>query len=343
MLETIPVRADEQFAIEPVARLLRLDPKDVVVEQFPAGQSNLTYLVRAGGWDGVLRRPPLGPVAPRAHDVAREYRILARLHPVFPLAPRPLVLAEDVSLIGAPFYVMERRHGLVLDQELPDGWPASAELHRAITESLVKGLVELHAVDWQGAGLGEIGRPEGYMQRQVQGWIGRLERVMTFEAPELEALTRWIQKELPQSPPPTVIHNDYKLNNVLLDSENPTRLNAVLDWEMATVGDPISDLASLLVYWTQPGEEAMFGGLKSVTASAGFPSRPQVSQMYAHASGRDLSNLDWYLAFAYFKVAVICQQIYYRWKVGQTHDDRFAGHEAVARSLLEKAYRLASA
>jgi aminoglycoside phosphotransferase (APT) family kinase protein len=344
MLDTIPVRADEQFPIEPVARLLELDPSTLHVEQFPAGQSNLTYLLRSDGWQAVLRRPPLGPLAPRAHDVAREFRILTRLHPVFPLAPRPYALSEDTSLIGAPFYVMERRHGLVLDQELPDGWYASAELHGAITKSLVEGLVELHAVDWRRAGLDEIGRPDGYLLRQVDGWIGRLERVRTFEAPELEALTRWIQQRLPESPLPTVIHNDYKLNNVLLDSETPTRLNAVLDWEMATVGDPISDVASLLVYWTQPGEEAMFGGLKSVTAEPGssFPTRADVAELYAQLSGRDLSNLDWYLGFAYFKVAVICQQIFYRWKVGQTHDDRFAGHEAIARSLIEQAYRFAS-
>ena len=179
-------------------------------------------------------------------------------------------MCEDSALIGAPFYVMERRHGVVLDQELPDGWPASRELHAAITESLVRGLVDLHAVDWRAAGLDAIGRPDGYLQRQVAGWLERFSRVRTFEMSEVEPLTRWLEDNLPQSPAPTVIHNDYKLNNVLLDAGDPRRLSAVLDWEMATVGDPISDLAALLVYWTEPGEEEMLGGLKSVAADLDF-------------------------------------------------------------------------
>jgi len=342
MLETISVRADEGFAIPPVAELLGLDPDQLRVEQFPAGQSNLTYLLRAGDWEGVLRRPPLGPVAPRAHDVVREARILGRLHPVYWLAPRPLVICEDASLIGAPFYVMERRQGVVLDQDLPPGWPASAELHASVTEALVRGLVELHRVDWRAAGLGEIGRPEGYLQRQVTGWIERFARVRTFEMPELHPLTRWLTEQLPVSPPATMIHNDYKLNNVLLDRDDPRSLVAVLDWEMATVGDPVSDVAALLVYWTEPGEEEMLGGLRSVTAEPTFPRRDDVAELYARLSGRDLDGLDWYLAFAYFKVAVICQQIFYRWKVGQTRDDRFAAHEAVARNLIRRAAELTS-
>jgi aminoglycoside phosphotransferase (APT) family kinase protein len=341
VLETIPVRADEQFAIEPVAKLLEIDPRALQVEQFPAGQSNLTYLLHTDDWEAVLRRPPLGPLAPRAHDMLREAGILARLHPVYSLAPRPLLVCEDAALIGAPFYVMERRHGVVLDQELPDGWPASRQLHAAITQSLVRGLVDLHAVDWRAAGLDAIGRPDGYLRRQVAGWLDRFARVRTFEAFEVEPLTRWLEDNLPQSPPATVIHNDYKLNNVLLDAGEPRRLSAVLDWEMATLGDPISDLASLLVYWTEPGEEEMLGGLKSVTADLTFPRREQVAELYARLSGRDLGDIDWYVAFAYFKVAVICQQIFYRWNVGQTRDDRFASHEGVARRLLARAAEVA--
>jgi aminoglycoside phosphotransferase (APT) family kinase protein len=311
------------------------------VEQFPSGHSNLTYLLRSGDWEAVLRRPPLGPVAPRAHDKAREFRILERLHPVFTLAPQPYVLCEDAAVIGAPFYVMERRHGLVLDMDLPPGWPGSPSLHRAICETLVQGLVDLHAVDWRAAGLGEIGRPEGYMQRQLSGWLGRLERVHTDSLPDYSALAAWLVAGLPESPPPTIVHNDYKLNNVLLDAADPARMTGVLDWEMTTVGDPLSDIASLLIYWTEPGDEDMLGGLKSVTAEPGFLRRDEVRELYAELSGRELSGLDWYLAFAYFKVAVICQQIFYRWKVGQTRDERFAQHEAVAVNLLNQAGRVA--
>jgi aminoglycoside phosphotransferase (APT) family kinase protein len=343
MLETIVVRPDERFSVASVVAFLRsagisgFDPDDMQVEQFPAGHSNLTYLLRSGGWEAVLRRPPLGPVAPRAHDMPREFHLLQRLHPRFPLAPEPYVLCEDPGVIGAPFYVMERRRGQVLDQQFPPGWRPSRELHRAIAESLVRVLVDLHAVDWKAAGLDAIGHPEGYMQRQVTGWIDRYQRAQTDQTQPIGPLASWLSTGLPESPPATVIHNDYKLNNLLLDSQDPRRITAVLDWEMATVGDPLSDLASLLVYWAEEGESEMMGGLKAVTVSPGFPRRDEIVQLYASASGRDVRSLDWYLAFAYFKVGVISQQIYYRWYRGQTHDERFSGHGRTATNLVRKA------
>jgi aminoglycoside phosphotransferase (APT) family kinase protein len=344
-VETIPVRADERFDVERVAAFLRasgIAVGDLEVEQFPAGQSNLTYLLRCDEWEAVLRRPPLGPVAPRAHDMAREYHILDHLHPGFPLAPQPYVLCEDTTVIGAPFYVMERRRGLILDQDLPADWTPSAELHRRIAESLVRVLVDLHAVDWQAAGLGAIGHPEGYMRRQVGGWIERFSRARTIDVEGVEGLCGWLTENLPTSPEPTVVHNDYKLNNLLLDRIDPRRVNAVLDWEMATVGDPLSDIASLVVYWTEPGEaDAIMGGLRSVTSEPGFPSRADIAELYSRMSGRDLSGLRWYVAFAYFKLGVIIQQIYYRWYRGQTHDERFAGHGEVASSLIRKAAAVA--
>jgi aminoglycoside phosphotransferase (APT) family kinase protein len=350
LAETIAVRSDERFSTEAVARFLRqtgvrdIQADELQVEQFPAGHSNLTYLLRCGEWEAVLRRPPLGPIPPRAHDMAREYRLLSRLHPRFLLAPRPYVLCEDASVIGAPFYVMERRRGLVLDMELPPGWQLHPGLHHGIAESLVGTLVDLHAVDWQAAGLADMGRPQGYMQRQVQGWVERYERARTEEVPELEPLARWFAEHSPDSTgdKATVIHNDFKLNNVLLDGADPRSVTAVLDWEMATVGDPLSDVASFLVYWTEPGEAELMGGLKSVTAEAGFPRRAEIADMYARFSGRDLASLDFYIAFAYFRLAVICQQIYFRWFNGQTHDERFSGHGAVARNLIHRAAELAA-
>ena len=345
LLDTIPVRADEGFDIARVADYLRANGMqigDLEVEQFPAGHSNLTYLLRSGEWEAVLRRPPLGPVPPRAHDMPREFQILQRLHPHFALAPEVYLLCEDPTLIGASFYVMERRRGLVLDQELPPNWRPDPELHRGIAESLVRVLVDLHAVDWQSAGLGQIGHPQGYMLRQVSGWLERYARVRTTDIRGSELLSSWLMNNLPESPPPTVIHNDYKLNNVRLDSTHPCRLTAVLDWEMATVGDPLSDLASLVVYWTEPGEADMsMGGLRSVTSEPGFPSRADIVEMYARFSGRDVSGLHWYVAFAYFKVGVIIQQIYYRWFNGQTHDARFASHGELATHLIEKAAEVA--
>jgi aminoglycoside phosphotransferase (APT) family kinase protein len=344
-VETIPVRADERFDVERVEAFLResgIEVGGLEVEQFPAGQSNLTYLLRSGTWEAVLRRPPLGPVAPRAHDMAREFHILDHLHPSFPLAPRPYVLCEDNSLIGAPFYVMERRHGLILDQDLPPDWRPSVELHRGIAESLVQVLVDLHAVDWQSAGLGQIGRPDGYMRRQVGGWTERFFHARTIEVAGVEALCEWLIDNLPNSPEPTVVHNDYKLNNVLLDRSDPRRVNAVLDWEMATVGDPLSDIASLVVYWSEPGDaDTIMGGLRSVTSEPDFPTRQEIVELYARRSGRDLSGLRWYVAFAYFKLGVIIQQIYYRWYRGQTHDERFAGHAELATNLIRKAASVA--
>jgi aminoglycoside phosphotransferase (APT) family kinase protein len=342
--DTIPVRAGERFDVPPLAELLARSglPSDgLVVEQFPAGHSNLTYLLRSGAWEAVLRRPPLGPVAPRAHDMPRECRILERLHPVFPLAPRPYLFCEDESVIGAPFYLMERRQGLLLDTEFPPGWRAEPALHAAISESLVRTMVDLHAVDWQSADLGVIGRPEGYLERQVRGWIDRYERARTRELPEVVTLTAWFARHLPASPAPTMIHNDYKLNNVLLAPSDPTRLRAVLDWEMATVGDPLSDLATTLVYWAEPGDTEVLGGLKSVTAAPGFLRRHEVVELYARLSGRDLRDFDFYQAFATFKVAVILQQIYYRFFRGQTDDQRFKDHERVATNLIRRAASIA--
>ncbi len=349
MIDTIPVRADEQFPVERVAEYLRtsanlvdFDPAQLRVEQFPAGQSNLTYLLRSDAWEAVLRRPPLGPVAPRAHDMAREFRILERLHPLFPLAPRPYVLCEDPAVIGTTFYVMERRHGLVLDQDLPPGWQASPVLHHAIAGTLVRVLADLHAVDWRPAGLGEIGHPDGYMQRQVRGWIERLMRARTDDIDGIDRLSTWFVDNIPESPPATVIHNDYKLNNVLLDRASPSRMTAVLDWEMSTVGDPLSDLAGLLVYWIDEQEIDLMGGLRSVSVEPGFPRRDEIVQMYATFSRRDVSDLRFYMAFAYFKLGVILQQIYARWRHGQTHDDRFAQHGRVAASLISRAAEVAN-
>src|SRR5438067_53827 len=192
LTDTIPVRADERFAVDRVAAFLcqsgltQCEASQLEVEQFPAGQSNLTYLLRSGEWEAVLRRPPLGPVAPRAHDMAREFHILERLHPVFPLAPRPFVLCEDVDVIGAPFYVMERRRGLVLDQEFPADWKPDTDLQHAISESLVRVLVDLHAVDWRAAGLDTLGPPDGYIQRQVSGWNDRYQHSRTAEVQDNE-------------------------------------------------------------------------------------------------------------------------------------------------------------
>ncbi|MFM8393298.1 MAG: phosphotransferase family protein, partial [Acidobacteriota bacterium] len=257
--DTAPVRAEEELGWQSLESELRkqltLPAGRMVVEQFPGGHSNLTYCLRFDELELVLRRPPFGPVAPTAHDMPREYRLLAAVHPHFALAPRPLLLIEDPSILGAPFYVMERRRGLIIRHEVPDVIAGRPELYRKISESLVEALVELHAVEIEKSGLSGLGRPAGFVRRQVEGWSRRWERSRTSELPAMESLSAWLADRIPpDSLSPTLVHNDYKLDNVMLDPADPTRVIAILDWEMATVGDPLIDLGLLLCYWPEAGD-----------------------------------------------------------------------------------------
>ena len=295
----------------------------LIVEQFPRGFSNLTYLLRLGDRELVLRRPPFGANIKSAHDMGREYRILSGLTGVYPKAPRPLLYSEESSIIGAPFYIMERVRGVILRDRAPQGLTITAEQMRGICEALVDTLVELHAVDYGAAGLGDLGRPEGYVSRQVKGWTQRYQNARTEDIDAMEEVAAWLAAHLPPETKATFIHNDFKLDNLVLDAEDPTRILAVLDWEMATVGDPLMDLGTTLGYWVQAGDlpELQMIGLSNF---AGSLTRQAVVERYATASGRDVSNIVFYYAFGVFKIAVIAQQIYYRFARGHTQDPRFA-------------------
>jgi aminoglycoside phosphotransferase (APT) family kinase protein len=344
--ETVGVREGEDFDLEAVKRYLDSHVEEVPdgeleVSQFPSGASNLTYLLKVGDWEGVLRRPPLGPVPPKAHDMGRESGILSKLGAVYPLAPKPYFFCEDESVIGAPFYVMERRTGTVIDDCFPDGVEPNEELCRGISRTLVDTLVRLHAVDFEEAGLGELGKPEGFLERQTEAWISRYDKAKTDEIEEVEPLTEWLASDVPESPPPTVIHNDYKLNNLVLDPEDLTEVRAVLDWEMTTVGDPLFDLAVSLSYWIEPGDpDELKAVMPTVTGTPGFMTRRELIDRYATESGRDLSDVHWYVVFGYFKLAGILQQIYARWKNGQTKDERFADFGDRVRTLILHAENL---
>jgi len=346
MSETIDVREGEAFDLEAVELYLRAEVEDVPegelrVSQFPSGASNLTYLLKVGDWEGVLRRPPLGPVPPKAHDMGRESGILARLNAVYSLAPRPYFFCEDESVIGAPFYVMERRTGIVLDDSFPEGVEHDEALCRGISGTLVDTLVELHAVDIRDAGLGDLGKPDGFLRRQTEGWISRYEKAKTDEISEVEPLTDWLARGIPESPPPAVIHNDYKLNNLVLDPEDLTEVRAVLDWEMATVGDPLFDLAVSLSYWIEADDpDELAAVMPTVTVTPGFMTRKELIGRYAEKCGRDLSEMHWYVVFGYFKLAGILQQIYARYKNGQTTDERFATFGERVRTLILHAENL---
>lgn len=345
MSGTIPVRSGEEFNVEAVREIIRANFNDVPdepmeVEQFPSGASNLTYLVRIGNWEAVLRRPPFGPLPPKAHDMKREFDFLRLLHPVFPLAPEPYLFCDDESVIGAPFYLMERRKGIVIDKAFPPGLEVTVERCWHISEKMVDALVELHSVDVFATGLHRFGRPEGFIKRQVEGWIDRYHRARTDEIPVVERLTKWLMDHIPISQEATIIHNDFKLNNVLF-SDELDRPVAVVDWEMSTIADPLFDLGVSLGYWLQDDDpEPLKRAVGSMCPMPGFLTREEFVQRYAGLSGRDIRNIHFYLTFAYFKHAVIVQQIYYRWKKGQTKDERFAANGERVKTLMEHAYLL---
>lgn len=345
--ETIAVRTGEQFDLQTVEQYLRstipeIGQGSLHVRQFPSGASNLTYLLQIGNWEGVLRRPPLGPVAPKAHDMQRESGLLQKIHPVFPLAPKPYIFCNDLTLLGVPFYVMERRKGVVVNTSFPPGAAPTADLCRHLSYTMVDTIAQIHAIDWQGAGLSEFGYPEGFLGRQVKSWIERYFRAQTDTIPEVEPLTRWLAEHVPQSPAPTLIHNDFKLNNTLLDPNDLTRVTAVLDWEMTTIGDPLFDLATSLSYWVNADDpQELQTVLPSVTPLPGFITREQFMERYTQQSGRDLSSMHFYMTFAYFKLVVIIQQIYVRWKRGQTQDERFAAFGPRVHELIRYAAQLA--
>jgi aminoglycoside phosphotransferase (APT) family kinase protein len=307
----------------------------LVVEQFPSGHSNLTYLLRAGERELVLRRPPFGTRVKTAHDMGREHRILAGLCRVYPKAPRPLLYCTDPAVIGAPFYLMERVRGVILRGLQPKAAAGLAPAAmRRLCEGLVDGLVELHAVDFAAAGLGDLGHPEGYVRRQVEGWTRRYFDAKTDEVSELEAVAAWLPGHLPPDSGAALIHNDYKYDNVVLDPGDLTRIVAVLDWEMATVGDPLMDLGTSLGYWIDPDDPP---GLRLLpfgpTALPGNLSRAEVVARYAARSGRNVEDILFYYVFALLKIATILQQIYQRFVEGHTKDPRFATLIAGVRVL----------
>jgi aminoglycoside phosphotransferase (APT) family kinase protein len=341
--ETITVRQGEEIALDRLAEFLR--PRlpgaesGIALEQFPNGHSNLTYLLRAGGHEYVLRRPPLGPVAPKAHDMVREYRILRAVHPHFPEAPEALVVCENPAILGAPFFIMERRRGAVVRDCAPAGMTPEA-----ISEAFLDTLVRLHTIDIAGADLAALGKPEGYVERQVRGWADRWERARTDECAAMDEVIRWLAARIPPPLAPTLIHNDYKLDNVMLEpcAGGAVRVSAVLDWEMATLGDPLSDLGLTLCYWfwaTAP--EVRAAGIPALTAEPGWHTRDRLVERYADKTGREVTHIRYYEVLGVFKLAVIIQQIYARYHRGQTQDARFQNFGQQAQALANLAAKLA--
>lgn len=352
--DTNPVRASEQLDWDALSRYARerlaaeLGDRfeataPMIVEQFPGGHSNLTYLLRFGNQEFAMRRPPFGPVPPKAHDMARECRILAAVHPVFPLAPRPYVLCEDASIIGSIFYIMERRHGLVVRYDEPRELANRPPERRRVSMAMVDVLADLHTVDITAHGLAALGKPAGFVERQVRGWRQRWEGSQTSGQPEMDQLALWLVDRLPPDPArPTLLHGDFKLDNVMLDALDLGRLVAVFDWEMSAIGDPLVDLGILLAYWIHTGPASPGGALTSVTCRPGWFTRAELLERYAARTGSDLTKIKFYEVFAVFKLAVVLQQIFYRYHRGQTDDARFATLDKRVRWLARIATALAT-
>ncbi|MBQ1081431.1 phosphotransferase family protein [Nocardiopsis sp. B62] len=295
------------------------------------GKSNLTYTVTDGTGSWVVRRPPLGHVLATAHDMPREYRVMTALRETAVPVPRTHLLCEDTDVLGAPFYVMEHVAGTPL-RTLDEIAPLGASGVRAVADSLVSTLGELHAVDPEDVGLGDFGRPAGFLERQVRRWSRQLEASRSRDLPGIDELRDRLAATLPEQGAPAIVHGDYRLDNVLVTEDG--RLTAVLDWEMATLGDPLVDLGLMLVYREQP----VIGKGQPATSAEGFPSSPELARMYAAATGRDVSRLGWYVAFGCFKLAVIAEGIHYRHERGLTVGAGFDGIGDVVVPLVRRAH-----
>jgi aminoglycoside phosphotransferase (APT) family kinase protein len=343
--DVIEVRRDERFELERLVRWVagqdELPTGSPRVRQFAGGKANLTYLLEfPDGTDLVLRRPPLGPVAASAHDMAREYRVLSRLWRGFDKAPRALAICEDASVIGAPFFLMERRPGVVIRDVVPDrfGGGSDPEANGKLSTVVIDTMVELHSVDPARCGLGDLGHPEGFLGRQVEGWWKRWEQAKHEDNPIADDVGGWLRAHIPRSGPPTLIHNDWRLDNMAVSPTDPGVCVAVYDWDMATRGDPLADLGTLMASWYDEGEEKSTLAPMPTTAP-GWLDRGSALQRYGERSGRALTDIGWYVVFGTWKLGVVLQQIYIRWLRGQTKDARFEPLGEGARAL----FRLARA
>jgi aminoglycoside phosphotransferase (APT) family kinase protein len=310
------------------------------IEQFPQGFSNLTYLVRVGSEEYVLRRPPFGNTVKSAHDMGREFNVLSKLSKVYPLAPKPLLYCTDESVLGAPFYMMERRRGVILRRKLPKDFRLDPQTFHGLGIAFIDNLARLHALDYRSAGLADLGKPEGYVERQVTGWIGRYEKAKTDDWPTMDEVAKWLVENRPAASGAALIHNDYKFDNVVLDPNDLTKIIGVLDWEMCTVGDPLMDLGCTLAYWIQADDhEALKYFVPGPTFLPGNLTRQELLDRYAQTSGRDLGRVLFYYCYGLYKLAVIIQQIYARFARGFTQDTRFADMNQQVGSLSRSAAR----
>ncbi len=342
VVELRPPRAGEELPTGPLGAWLDASlggQAPIEVLQFPGGHSNLTYLVRRGGDEFVLRRPPFGSKVKSAHDMSREHTVLSALAPVYDKAPRPIALCHDEAVMGCTFYLMERREGVILRKEVPAGLALDVAAARRLCELLADALAELHAVDFRAAGLGTMGKPDGYVRRQIDGWTERYHGSRTDDLPVVLEVAAWLTAHRPAEGAPALIHNDWKFDNLIFD-DRLTRVVGVLDWEMATVGDPLMDFGTSVGYWVEAGDAQPMHMLRfGLTHLPGMMTRAEVVERYAAAAGRTIDDAVYYYAYGLFKTAVVAQQIYYRFATGLTTDARFATFIHGVRALCDQAQR----
>jgi aminoglycoside phosphotransferase (APT) family kinase protein len=316
------------------------DGRALSAELIAGGRSNLTYGITDGEHEWVLRRPPLGHVLPTAHDMAREYKVITALVDTDVPVPRTYALCEDNDVNGAPFYVMERVHGRVLrtGEELASLTPDEAA---ACSRELVDVLARIHRVDYEAVGLADFGHPDGFMERQLRRWGQQWERSKAEDLPAVDEVARRLRNALPESGPPTIVHGDYRLDNTMLANEDAGRVAAVLDWEMSTLGDPLADVGLFLLYWGQSEAQIIATG-QAIDEQAGFASRDEVVELYAKETGRDVDNLDFYVVFAFYKLAIIVEGIAARYRMGKTLGEGFEHMGQMVKSLVDEALEQAN-
>lgn len=321
--EELDAKSIEQFAKKHVDNL----EGALRITQFPGGASNLTYALSFADKELILRRPPFGTIAKSAHDMSREYRVMNQLKPHYPYVPNMVAFCDDTSVIGCDFYLMERLVGVIPRSELPKDLTLNQQQTRELCTNVVDKLIELHKVDYETAGLAELGKGEGegYITRQIDGWSKRFRNAKTDNVPDFEKVILWLKENMPEQVGVCVIHNDYRFDNVVLDPANPTQVIGVLDWEMATLGDPLMDLGNSLAYWIQADDDPMMQMTRrQPTHLDGMMTRQEVVDYYCDKMNIKCSDFTFYRIYGLFRLAGIIQQIYYRFHHGQTKDQRFA-------------------
>lgn len=314
---------------------------DIEITQFPGGASNLTYQIKFNDDEFILRRPPFGHIAKSAHDMMREAKLIQALYPVYPYVPKIFGICEDHGVIGCDFYIMEKIVGVIPRQNMPKDLSLSPEQTRSLCLSAIDKLIELHQVDVSQANLEYLGKGAGYVERQIMGWTDRYKKSLTDDATSFENVMNWLKDNMPEDCGQCLIHNDFRLDNLVLDPTDNLRVSGVLDWEMATIGDPLMDLGNSLAYWIQADDEPQFQMMRrQPTHLEGMLTRQQVIDYYLEKSGRKISSFLYYEVYGLFRLAVIMQQIYYRYFHGQTKDKRFASFVHASKYLETRCERL---